>query len=56
MNKRTTLSEKEDIKLKLSRKIKEALTIDQIKEIMQFEVEPGSTQQLAKGMWLLLFL
>jgi len=39
--------------IKAPRNIKKALTIDQIREIMNFVVEPGSTQQLAKDMWLL---
>lgn len=39
--------------IKAPRNIKKALTIDQIKQIMEFEVEPGSTQQLSKDMWLL---
>ncbi len=39
--------------IKAPRNIKKALTIDQIREIMNFVVDPGSTQQLAKDMWLL---
>lgn len=39
--------------IKAPRNIKKALTIEQIKQIMEFEVESGSTPQLAKDMWLL---
>lgn len=33
--------------------IKKALTLEQIRSIMEYETEPGSNQQLARDMWLL---
>ena len=38
---------------KAPRNIKKALTIEQIKSIMDYKVEEGANQQLAKDMWLL---
>jgi integrase/recombinase XerD len=38
---------------KAPRNIKKALTIEQIKSIIDFEVKEGTNQQLAKDMWLL---
>ena len=38
---------------KAPRNIKKALTIEQIKSIIDYKVEEGSSQQLAKDMWLL---
>ena len=38
---------------KAPRNIKKALTIEQIKSIIDYNVEQGSNQQLAKDMWLL---
>jgi integrase/recombinase XerD len=38
---------------KAPRNIKKALTIEQIKSIIDYKVEEGSNQQLAKDMWLL---
>ena len=38
---------------KAPRNIKKALTIEQIKAIIDYEVEKGSNQQVAKDMWLL---
>ena len=39
--------------IKAPRNIKKALTIEQVKSIIDYEVEEGTNQQLAKDMWLL---
>ena len=44
---------KNKYQIKAPRNLKKALTIDQIKSIIEYEVEEGSNQHLAKDMWLL---
>jgi integrase len=44
---------KNKYQIKAPRNIKKALTIDQVKSIIDFDIEEGSNQQLAKDMWLL---
>jgi len=44
---------KNKYQIKAPRNIKKALTIEQIKNIIEYKVEEESNQQLAKDMWLL---
>lgn len=47
---------KNKYQIKSPRNIKKALSLEQIKAIMDYEIKPGSTQHFARDMWLFSYL